>query len=144
MSVGFLPTFFIYLTLFTNCGIINIDERSDFVNIPSVVIQSVIAIGLIVFGISQIKSDSVAHIGTTNANDPIRNENITDIRRWNMCHGLMWVIYGILYLGSSIASLFIVSIFVVFIIALSVTIIPLPFMCLYHNHLKKKLLIYND
>ena len=112
-------------------------------NIPSVVIQSVIAIGLIVFGISQIKSDSVAHIGT-NANDSIRNENITDIRRWNLYHGLMWVVYGILYLASSIASLFIQSSFLVFLIALSVTIIPLPFMCLYHNHLKKKLLIYND
>ncbi len=132
------------MTLLVNYGIINIDERSDFVNISGVVIQLVIAIGLIIFGINQIKSDSVAHIGTTNANDSIRNENITDIHRWNLCHGLMWVIYGVLYLGSSIASLFIQNSFFLFVIALTVAIIPIPFMCLYHNHLKKKLLIYND
>ena len=111
-------------------------------NIPSVIIQAIIALTFIMIGISQARSDKVAFFSTTNSSP--RKENITNLRLWNLCHGTMWIAYGALYLVSAIISFFIQNSILMVILIILVTVIPLPVICLYHSYLKKKYLIHND
>ena len=106
-------------------------------DIIGTLVLSIIGIFFIIFGIHQTKSTKPVSWGTT-FDAPAREENISNLKLWNLNHGMMWIIYGSLFVISSITLLHIQNILVAFLLLLGVSIIPLPIMLWYHIFLTRK------
>lgn len=87
-------------------------------------------------GIFQWKSDRPARIST---GEPIiAPKELTDVRAWNMKHGLMWITYGMIIAAALVVSLCMNENTLSGIVMMAGCLLPLPAIPLYHNYLLKK------
>ena len=104
--------------------------------IISFIIFLLVAIVMILIGVSQIKSKNP--VGFYTGEKPPREDEILDISTWNKKHGYMWVIYGITIICSFVFASLVKSETIAVFVLLCGIIGALPIMMLYHRHLKKK------
>lgn len=110
-------------------------------NIISFVVFCMVAFIMIGIGVSQMRS--ISPVGFYTGEKPPKEENLTDVRQWNKKHGMMWIIYGLVILGSYFIGLVTgdtIYATIVFSIAL---VGGLLLMIFYHSRLKKQYLIKN-
>ena len=105
-------------------------------NIIALVIFAVVAMVMIVIGIYQINQKTP--VGFYTGDKAPSPEEITDVRAWNVKHGVMWIIYGFLiiigYVGGFLSKNVIMEL--AFIIVCDVW--PIILMMIYHSHLCKQ------
>ena len=113
-----------------------------FAIIFSGVIYSLVALVMIIIGISDLKTNKVVAFYT--GEKPYRYDELSDVKAWNTKHGIMWIIYGVLILISWIPGLFFPELVISFVIPLVVILVPVFIMIWYHNYLIKKYVIKKD
>ena len=104
--------------------------------IISLVIFLLVAIVMIIIGISQIRSKKP--VGFYTGEKPPREDELSDVVAWNKKHGYMWVVYGFIITGFFVMTSFIKAETVAMVLLFSGIIGSVPIMMLYHSHLKKK------
>ena len=105
--------------------------------IMALVIISIVAVIMIIIGVSQI-SKKENPVGFYNVIDPPKKEEISDIIQWNRKHGIMWIIYGVcIELGFWLGHVMPVEALKM-IFMMGGVIFPLPFMVLGHHRLVKR------
>ena len=105
--------------------------------IIGLVIISIVALIMIIIGISQYRTKDVP-IGFYNIVDPPKKEDIIDIGQWNRKHALIWIIYGIciecgFWLGFVMPTEVLEIIFIV-----GGVVVPLSFIIIGHHRLEKE------
>jgi len=105
-------------------------------NIIALVILAFVSLIMIIICVSQIKSKEP--VGFYTGEKPPAKEMLLDVALWNKKHGYMWIIYGLVIIGSFIVCSFIKQEVIASIIPFCVIVGALPIMMLYHSHLKKK------
>ena len=98
-------------------------------------IMSFVAFIVMGLGIYQIKSDKP--VGFYSGVEPPKPEELTDVRAWNIKHGAIWIVYGIVIIVSSVLSVFLLSGALCAIGLMGGTILPFPLMLWYHHRLSK-------
>ena len=105
-------------------------------NIIALVIFAFVAMVMIVIGIYQINQK--APVGFYTGEKAPSKEEITDVRAWNVKHGLMWITYGLLiiigYVGGFLSKNVIIEL--AFVIVCDVW--PIILMMVYHSYLCKQ------
>ena len=104
--------------------------------IMSLVVFLLVAIVMIILGISQIRSKKP--VGFYTGEKPPTEDELSDVIAWNKKHGYMWIAYGFSIIGFFVRTSFIKSETIAMVLLLIGTIGSLPIMMLYHSHLKKK------
>ena len=101
------------------------------------VIISFVAVIMVIIGLFQVfrKEEPV---GFYNVTESPKREEISDVRQWNIKHGMIWIIYGIcielgFWLGFVMPNEVLQAVFLI-----GGIIIPLPFMVLRHHKLEKE------
>ena len=107
--------------------------------IMALIIFSMVALVMIIIGVWQIKSKNP--VGFYTNEKPLRYDEVSDVATWNKKHGCMWVLYGLTMIVSFVLSSLVKSEILQMVLILCGTIGPMPFMMLYHRHLKNKYLI---
>lgn len=101
------------------------------------VIMSVVALIMIIIGVSQIANKDEP-VGFYNVLETPKKEEISDVSEWNKQHGIIWITYGICieigWWGGYIVPVESLEIF----FATGGVVIPLPFMIMRHHSLERK------
>lgn len=105
-------------------------------HIISLVVFLLVAVVMIIIGVSQIRSEKP--VGFYTGETPPRGDELTDVVAWNKKHGYMWVVYGVIVISFFTMASFVKSENLAMVLLLSGIIGSLPIMMLYHSHLKKK------
>jgi len=100
------------------------------------IIYAAVALIMIVIGIVQIRSPRPAHFYS--GETAPRPEELTDVRGWNRCHGIMWILFGVMILLSYGIAALIGDSPLSILPMLGGMIIPIPLMVLYHQKLEKR------
>ena len=104
-------------------------------NIIGLVIYLAVASFMTGIGISQLRSKKP--VAFYSGEKPPGEEELSDVKAWNQKHGRMWVLYGLIILGSyGIGALMGDTMWSVIPMCGGVAL-PLPFMILYHHKLLK-------
>lgn len=103
--------------------------------IVCLVIYGWVAIFVIGIGVMQIRSKHP--VGFYTGENPPKDQEITDVKCWNLKHGRMWIIYGLVIIVSYGISCFLKN--DVYRVALmgGGVILPLPILIGYHHYLIK-------
>lgn len=101
------------------------------------VIVSLVALVMVIIGLCQVFKREEP-VGFYNVGTKPKREEISDVKRWNIFHGMIWIVYGIcielgFLLGSIMTSEILQGIFMI-----GGILIPLPLMILTHHLLEKK------
>lgn len=96
------------------------------------------ALIMIVIGISQIKNKNPVAFYT--GEKPPKKEDLSDVSLWNKKHGMMWILYGVIMIGSYILSMVFPDKFIVFVIILIAILGGIGVMVFYHHYLMIKYL----
>lgn len=104
------------------------------------VITSVVSLIMVAIGLVQVFQKEKPVGFYSNGNSPKADE-IKDVKKWNIKHGLIWIIYGVLielgfWLGFMVPTESLQA--VVFI---GCILVPLPLMVVIHRSLEKKYMI---
>ena len=99
------------------------------------IILGICAIGIIILGVVQFRSKKPCNFYTGEKFDP---KEISDIPAWNHRHGIMWILYGLLFPLLFVVELLIKNPLVFGFMFIGAVLVPLPFMVWYHPHLLKK------
>ena len=67
-----------------------------------------------------------------------KESELTDVRAWNLRHGIMWLIYGAIIIVTAAVDFTVKSDLVTILCTLGGPIIPIPFMVMYHHKLERK------
>lgn len=108
------------------------------VNIICFAIYFIVALLMISIGVSQLKSQEP--VGFYSGEKPPKKDELTDVISWNKKHGTMWVLYGIIIMISYFIGAMIGDSAWSVVPMCGGLLIPVVFMILYHNKLKKKYL----
>lgn len=111
-------------------------ENMEFGMILYIVIIVMTALLMIGIGIFQYGGKKPAQIST--GAPPIRPEELTDVRAWNHCHGIMWIVYGVIMLAGLGLSFTFKKPLHSGMAVLAAVCLPIPFIPVFHNYLKKK------
>ena len=87
-------------------------------------------------GIVQLKSKKP--VGFYSGEKSPTESELTDVRAWNIRHGLMWLIYGIIIFVTGIGAFFVYSSALTILLTLGGSLVPNPLMVMYHHKLEKK------
>ncbi len=87
---------------------------------------------MIGIGIYQIKSPKPAWFYS--GEEPPKPEELTDLRAWNLKHGGMWVLYGVVILLTSFVGAFGMEGIAIWLFMGGI-ILPIPIMVWWHHHL---------
>ena len=99
-------------------------------------IFSLTAAIMLILGIIQYRSDKPANFYS--GGDGIKPEEISDISAWNHRHGIMWIIYGLVILVTGVLGIFTDNEILTIILLFGGSLVPIPFMVVYHHKLEKK------
>ena len=102
------------------------------------IIMLLVSMLMIGIGIYQIKSPKPAWFYS--GEEPPKTENVTDLRKWNLCHGGMWVVYGCIIALTATVSSFLLDGALGTVILIGGIMLPIPFMVLWHHRLEKRYL----
>lgn len=105
-------------------------------NMVGFIIFAFVAAFMMGIGISQIRSKQP--VGFYSGEKPPRAEDLTDVAAWNKKHGWMWMVYGVVILLSYFAGALFGDTIWSAVPMVSGVIVPLPFMILGHNKLRKR------
>lgn len=104
-----------------------------------VIIYLAVAIFMLGIGIVQVKSK--VPVGFYSGEVPPKESEITDVRAWNVKHGTMWILYGVIILVSAGVSFMIGDSLWNLIPMCGGIIVPVIIMIIYHHKLCDKYLI---
>lgn len=107
--------------------------------ILNIVINGFVALLMIGIGISMIVGKEPT--GFYTGEKAHTKDEIKDVKKWNLIHGLMFVIYGALVILMAIIMIFISENALSVIIYFAVYLLPLPVMILIHSYLEKNYVI---
>lgn len=65
-------------------------------------------------------------------------EEITDVKAWNLRHGIMWIIYGVLIIAGYFIGYFVGNVYFEVAVLIVFDVWPIILMMVYHSHLCKK------
>lgn len=103
----------------------------------------IIYLGTAIFmsGIGIVQIRSKVPVGFYSGEIPPKESEITDVRAWNVKHGTMWILYGVIILVSAGVSFLIGDSLWNLIPLLGGIIVPVIIMIIYHHKLCDKYLI---
>lgn len=108
-----------------------------------IVVSGIVYLGcaaiFIGIGIHDIKSKKPVSFYT--GEKPLEADQISDVDAWNRKHGIMWIIYGGIVAASWICGLFCKDSEWILIPYFGGLLIPIIFIVMYHNKLKKQYII---
>ena len=97
------------------------------------IIFAICALFMFGIGITQLKSKEP--VGFYSGEEPPSKEQITDVKAWNIKHGIMWIIYGFCIVVSWLCGLIIGNSIYILIPYLIGLLVPIIFMIMYHHKL---------
>lgn len=105
-------------------------------NIITAVIICLVALIMIVIGISQLKSKEP--VGFYTGEKSPKAKELTDVVGWNRRHGMMWILYGVAMIFGFVVAGLAGSEVLALIILLTIVLGGILVMMAYHHYLKKK------
>ena len=91
---------------------------------------------MVILGIVQIRSKKP--VGFYTGEKPFAASELSDVHAWNISHGIMWVVYGLIIAGGFIVGAAIMDSILCLIPIMGSILIPLPVLILVHHCLIKK------
>ncbi len=105
-------------------------------DIIGLVIFGIVALTMIVIGIYQLNQEEP--VGFYTGEKPPVAEGITDVKAWNLRHGIMWIIYGVLIIAGYFIGYFVGNVYFEIAVLIVFDVWPIILMMVYHSHLCKK------
>ena len=99
-------------------------------------IMTAVAMIMIGIGIYQLKSEKP--VGFYTGVEPPKPEELTDVRAWNLKHGLGMVIYGCIMILTSVLAVFIAGGVWCPVLLMGGVLLPIPAMLWWHRYLVKR------
>lgn len=93
---------------------------------------------LLMFGIGFCQIKSKKPVGFYSGEKAPTENELSDVNAWNKKHGIMWILYGICIILAWVCGLFIGDTLLLLISFFIFSLLPVPFMILYHHKLVKK------
>lgn len=109
-------------------------------NVIGAVIFAIVALIMILIGVYQLNYKTP--VGFYSGKTPPKSDEITDVKGWNVRHGIMWIIYGMIMLLGYCIGLLVGNETWSVIPTIGGCILPLPFMIIYHSYLSRKYRIF--
>lgn len=97
----------------------------------------IVAIFMVGYGIYQYKNDKPVHFYSLESPPVIEDKEV--MKKWNHVHGIMWIIYGIIFLALFFIALYASSLLIFEKCAIFMIGGPLALMILVHEIMKKDL-----
>ena len=104
-------------------------------NIIALVIFAMVAMVMIVIGIYQ--RNQKTPVGSYTGVKAPTPEEITDVKAWNLKHGIMWIVYGILIIVGYVGGFLSSNVFIQLAFVIVCDVWPIILMIVYHSHLCK-------
>ncbi len=105
-------------------------------DIIGLVIYAMVALVMIAIGIYQLNQSDPVKFYT--GEEPPAADEITNVKAWNLQHGMMWIIYGVLLMAGYFIGYFIKNVIFEIAVVIVFDIWPLILMAFYHSYLSKK------
>lgn len=105
-------------------------------NIMCLIGYLITAIMMIGIGISQVKSQKP--VAFYSGEQPPREDELTDVHAWNVKHGIMWLVYGVIIIISYIIGTMLGESAWCLLPFCGGVMIPVIIMIFYHHRLVKK------
>ena len=103
------------------------------------IIFGICAFIMIGIGVSQIKSRKP--VGFYSGVEAPDETELSDVKAWNIKHGVMWILYGLCIVLAWVCGLFTDNGLLALIPFTAGLLLPIPFMMYYHHKLTKKYFI---